>query len=60
MDKDRKQVYDSVIGQALLDKYAGQIDSFIGINYDVITIDRFFDNVESECNKLFQALKETD
>lgn len=53
MDKDRKQVYDSVIGQALLDKYAGQIDSFIGINYDVITIDRFFDNVESECNKLF-------
>lgn len=53
-------MYDAVIGPTLLAEYAAQIDSCNGVNYDVIKIDRFFDNVENECTKLFTALKETD
>jgi hypothetical protein len=53
MTKERKAVYDVVIGAKLLTKYNLEIDSFNGVNYDVIQIDRPFDNIENECNKLF-------
>lgn len=60
MVKERKNVYDAVIGPTLLAKYGGEIDACNGVNYDAIQSERFFDNIESECNSLFMALKETD
>ena len=60
LTKERKNVYDAVIGQTLLSKYGSEIDACNGVNYDAIQSERFFDKIENECSKLFSALNETD
>lgn len=49
-----------MIGPTLLSKYGGEINACNGVNFDAIQSERFFDNIENECSKLFSAFNETD
>lgn len=58
--KNRKLVWDSVVGNKHIDVLKEQMMAFVGVKQEAIMINRCWDTIESEATSLFAAMKEKD
>lgn len=58
--KNRKSVWDSVVGVKGCTMLKEQMAAFVGVKQEAIMINRCWDTIESEATSLFTAMKEKD